>query len=231
MKHFLAPAGCRRPRSPVNWSVSGADLRPSAAPPRRAPPVRPGVACRPRRLVGPTAWNSSSRPPRSPPCSDAALSSRGSSISRGAFASMASSRARSRATTRSSSATAPRSTPRLSVATVIVRGGIVHGNIRAKTRHRDPRPGQDRRQPALAFPLHRSRRRVPGELPHGRRSMRRRRQPRPPPRRLRARLVREAVAFLLLACACGAATWSGRSSDARRRPTARRRRPQVQEAT
>jgi hypothetical protein len=29
--------------------------------------------------------------------------------------------------------------------------------------------------------------------------------------------VREAIAFLLLACACGAATWSGRSSDARRR--------------
>jgi hypothetical protein len=29
--------------------------------------------------------------------------------------------------------------------------------------------------------------------------------------------VREAVAFLLLACACGAATWSGRSADARRR--------------
>jgi hypothetical protein len=29
--------------------------------------------------------------------------------------------------------------------------------------------------------------------------------------------VREAIAFLLLACACGAATWSGRSSDARKR--------------
>ena len=29
--------------------------------------------------------------------------------------------------------------------------------------------------------------------------------------------MREAVAFLLLACACGAATWSGRSADARRR--------------
>jgi hypothetical protein len=29
--------------------------------------------------------------------------------------------------------------------------------------------------------------------------------------------VREAIAFLLLACACGAATWSGRSSDARNR--------------
>jgi hypothetical protein len=28
--------------------------------------------------------------------------------------------------------------------------------------------------------------------------------------------VREAIAFLLLACACGAATWSGRSSDARK---------------
>ncbi len=31
--------------------------------------------------------------------------------------------------------------------------------------------------------------------------------------------MRETIAFLLLACACGAATWSGRSSDARRRPT------------
>ena len=30
--------------------------------------------------------------------------------------------------------------------------------------------------------------------------------------------MREAVAFLLLACACGAATWSGRSSDARKPP-------------
>ncbi len=29
--------------------------------------------------------------------------------------------------------------------------------------------------------------------------------------------MREAIAFLLLACACGAATWSGRSSDARKR--------------
>jgi hypothetical protein len=28
--------------------------------------------------------------------------------------------------------------------------------------------------------------------------------------------VREAIAFLLLACACGAATWSGRSSDSRK---------------
>jgi hypothetical protein len=28
--------------------------------------------------------------------------------------------------------------------------------------------------------------------------------------------VREAIAFLLLACACGAATWSGRSSDTRK---------------
>lgn len=28
--------------------------------------------------------------------------------------------------------------------------------------------------------------------------------------------MREAIAFLLLACACGAATWSGRSSDARK---------------
>ena len=28
--------------------------------------------------------------------------------------------------------------------------------------------------------------------------------------------MREAIAFLLLACACGAATWSGRASDARK---------------
>lgn len=28
--------------------------------------------------------------------------------------------------------------------------------------------------------------------------------------------MREAIAFLLLACACGAATWSGRSSDGRK---------------
>jgi hypothetical protein len=30
--------------------------------------------------------------------------------------------------------------------------------------------------------------------------------------------VREALAFLLLACACGAATWSGRTSDTPKRP-------------
>ena len=45
----------------------------------------------------------------------------------------------------------------IEVATVIVRGGIVHGNIRAKNAIEIHAPGKDGRQPPLAFPLHRSR--------------------------------------------------------------------------
>ena len=57
----------------------------------------------------------------------------------------------------------------IDVATVIIRGGVVHGNVRASTSIEIHAPGKLVGNIQLALALHRARRRVPGLVPHGRR--------------------------------------------------------------
>ena len=55
----------------------------------------------------------------------------------------------------------------IDVATVIVRGGVVHGNVRASQAIEIHSPGKLVGNIQSPSPLHRARRRVPGLVPHG----------------------------------------------------------------